>query len=522
MSVTNERLEPNGHVGKPPTLPGAPPAGTLPAADADAPALPHRPPGAEKFEHPLLLQQSPFWSRVILWTLMAAVTSAITWACLAKIEEAIPAAGKLEPQGAVKDVQSPVNGVVKTIYVKEGQAVKAGSLLLSLDPTNAQAQLASLQTVRTALLQENQFYQAQMQGRTIATPTVQIPAQLISLTKSRAAIVEENHLFRAQLNGSSPGVALSPAQQERLQSNQTELDTRSTAARLDTEQLRRQLSQAQVKLVSARNTLKLNQTLLKDVEPLAKSGAISQVQYLKQQQEVESNQAEVEHLIQEQARLQFAITQAQTKVQNTVAVDRKDLTTQLAHNDQKLAEIDSQLAKAIVENQKKVAEIDAQITQAQQTLKYGTLRAPVAGVVFELKANTPGFVVNPAEPVLKIVPQDSLVAKVSITNQDIGFVKAGMAVDVRIDSFPFSEFGDVQGKLIWIGSDALPPTQMQPYYTFPAKIRLERQTLRVHGRDVRLQSGMSLSANIKVRERTVMSIVTDQFTRTADQLKSVR
>ena len=230
----------------------------------------------------------------------------------------------------------------------------------------------------------------------------------------------------------------------------------------------------------------------------------------------------LDQLVQEQGRLQAAIAEAQSKVQNTLAVDRKDLTAQLEHNGQKIAEIDGQLTKAIVENTKKIAETNSQITQAQQTLKYGDVRAPVSGTVFELKAGTPGFVANPTEPVLKLVPTEALVAKVSITNKDIGFVREGMTVDVRIDSFPFSEFGDVQGTLTWIGSDALPPTQMQPYYTFPAKIRLDRQSLMVHGRSVRLQSGMSLNANIKVRQRTVMSIFTDQFTRSAESMKTVR
>jgi len=81
-----------------------------------------------------------------------------------------------------------------------------------------------------------------------------------------------------------------------------------------------------------------------------------------------------------------------------------------------------------------------------------------------------------------------------------------MNVDVRIDSFPFSEFGDVKGQLVWIGSDALPPDQIHPFYRFPAKVRLSQQSLLVNGRQVPLQSGMSVSANIKLRHRSVMSI----------------
>jgi HlyD family secretion protein len=150
------------------------------------------------------------------------------------------------------------------------------------------------------------------------------------------------------------------------------------------------------------------------------------------------------------------------------------------------------------------------------------LKAPVSGTIFELKPSAPGFVINTTDALLKIVPDDTLVAKVYLTNKDIGFVKEGMPVDVRIDSFPYSEFGDVKGKLTWIGSDALPPDQIRPFYSFPAKVKLDRQSIVINGRTVYLQSGMSISTNIRVRQRTVMSIFTDLFTEKTDSLKNVR
>ena len=488
------------------------------------PAFTPKPPQKFKpprFEHPSVLQQSNIWSRAMLWTLLGGSTLALIWACTAQIEEAVPAIGKLEPQGAVKDVQVPMNGVVKTINVKDGQRVKKGDLLLTIDPTTAKAQLDSLQKVRTTLLQENEFYQSQLNGTGSTATAVSIPPQFLNLTKSRTALAAETNLLRAQLDGSGQA-ALSATQQERLKSNQAELNTRSTAAQLASQQLERQLAQTQVKLESAKKNLALNQKILSNVEPLAITGAISKIQYLKQQQEVSTNQSEVDQLEQELARLNLGIQEAQTKVENTIAVDRKDLTKQLSDNEQKLAEIDSQITKAIVENNKKLAEITSQIAQASQTLQYGELRAPTDGIIFELKAHTPGYVANPTEAILKLVPEDALVAKVSITNQDIGFIREGMPVDVRIDSFPFSEFGDIKGDVSWIGSDALPPTQIQPLYTFPAKIKLERQALSTNGRQISLQSGMSLNANIKIRKRTVISILTDQFAKVSESLNHVR
>ncbi|MDZ8139679.1 MAG: biotin/lipoyl-binding protein [Nostoc sp. DedQUE04] len=117
-----------------------------------------------KFDQPVILRQSRKWSRAILWGLMAVTTGTIVWANIAKIEEAVSATGKLEPTGTVKEIQAPVGGVVKKIYVEDGQQVKLGEHLIGLDPTTANAQLDSLKKIRLSLLKENQFYQSQMKG----------------------------------------------------------------------------------------------------------------------------------------------------------------------------------------------------------------------------------------------------------------------------------------------------------------------------------------------------------------------
>lgn len=481
-----------------------------------------------KFEQPVLLQQSPAWSRAILWVLMGVTTGAIIWASVAKIEEAIPAQGKLEPQGTVQEVQAPEGGVVQAIHVEDGQKVEKGQRLLSIDPTAAVAQLASLMKIRTAITQENQFYQAQMRQPSAVISTEQamqrlgLPSQLMSLVESRSALVKENQLFRAQLDSQSPGNQLTQQQIERLQSNQAELSSRVAADKSEVQQLSRQLNQNQIQIASAKDTVAMNQEILQSLAPLTKAGAISRLQYLEQQQKLRTSQAEFDQLQQERERLKLEINEAQSKLQNTIAVDRKNLLTQIAENDKSIAEIDSELTKAIVENNKRLAEIESQISESQQSLRYKEITAPASGTVFDLQAHSPGFVANTSQPVLKIVPDDALIAKVFITNKDIGFVREGMQVDVRVDSFPFSEFGDVKGELVWIGSDALPPDDVYPFYRFPAKVQIQKQSLLINNREVPLQSGMSLSANIKVRQRTVMSIFTDLFTKNIESLKFVR
>ncbi len=481
-----------------------------------------KPPTSVKrdYEHPLILKQGHFWSRAILWGVITILTGTVVWANVTELEEAVAAQGKLEPQGNVKEVQAPTQGVIQEILVAEGQSVKQGDRLLKLDPSTANAQLKSLQQVKLSLTQEVDYYAAILNGTSPANTPQQLPTAFVSLARNRSALADESRFLRAQLTGVTSG--LSTDQQQRLQFKNSETQARTEASQLQAAQLERQLAQAEVKRATAAETLATNQGVLNQVKPLADQGAISQLQYLKQKQEVSANQSEVQQLEQEQQRLALAVQEVKAKTNNTDANDGKDILAQLAINEQKIAEIESQFTKAILENKKRIAEIDSQIQQSQQLLKYGEILAPVDGVVFDLNPKTPGYVTNVTEPLLKIVPQGTLIAQVSITNQDIGFVKPGMPVDVRIDSFPFSEFGDVKGELIWIGSDAAPPTQTQPFYTFPAKIRLHEQRLQVQGKPIALQSGMSLSANIQTRKRKVIDVFTEQFKKGMESLKFVR
>ena len=530
-------------------------------------------------EQAVVLRQSPLWSRGVVWTIVGVTTAAVLWASLARIEQVVPARGDLEPQGTVKEVQAPVNGVVEEVLVEDGDPVKKGQVLVRLDSTASAAELASLRKVRQSIAQESKFYRTLMAQPLDLTQVeraiiqLEISREVAALVRNRTELMEENRLFRIQL-GQSGQKNLSSEQRARLRAALNESDSRAEAARLEVNQLQKQLAQNRVQLadvtyqlgvdrqvlaeirnrnqrsmVEAEKALAIDRKILADVEPLQEEGAIASLQverqrqsiydrqqqmieqqanglveYERQQKQVQTDLAEKERLLEEGQRLHFAIAQAREQLTNTKALSEKDIRDKMAENNQRIAEIDSQLTKVLVENDKRVAEIDSQISRTKVTIKYQELKSPVAGTVFDLQAS-PGFVPQPsqAEPLLKIVPDDYLIAKVDITNEDIGFVRKGMKTDVRIDSFPFSEFGDIKGKVSWIGSDALPPDEINRFYRFPAKIELDSQTLKVKDQEIPLQSGMSVSVNIKVREdRTVLSLFTELFTKKVESLKQVR
>ncbi|MGL5032762.1 MAG: HlyD family efflux transporter periplasmic adaptor subunit [Microcystaceae cyanobacterium] len=537
-------------------------------------------PGFFGTEQSVLLRQSSVWSRGVIWGIISVTVIAIVWANLATIEEVIPATGQIKPQDTVKDIQAPVNGVVKEVLVKNNESVKKGQVLVILDSTTTLSDLESARKIKQATLQENAFYRSVLQEGVnpsqIDTAILQLklPWEVVALAKNRVTLIQENKLYQALLNNQQGIGKLPPEQESRLKMAQFELRSRELAAQMDIQQLEKQLTQADGQLTSAKTqladdkfilksllarnkasigeaakSLEIEKGILGSVKPLLEEGALAKLQVEKQQQsindryqkiiqdeangsvefdkqrqQIQTREAEINRLQEDQKRIMALIGQAKARLVNTTAVTEKELYDRMADNTKKLADIDSQLTKVIVDNNKKISELESQISRAQVTLKYQAIKAPVNGTVFDLKA-TPGYVTPPnqTEPLLKLVPDDYFIAQVDVTNKDIGFVRKGMSAEVRIDSFPYSEFGDIKGKIETIGSDALPPDQINQQYRFPVRIKLDQQYLKTEDRKITLQSGMSITANLKVREkRTVMSLFSELFTKKIESLETVR
>jgi HlyD family secretion protein len=528
----------------------------------------------------IILRQSSALSKGIVWTIVGVTTAAVVWASFATMEEVIPATGQLKPLDTVKEVQAPVNGVVQEVLVKDNQEVKKGQTLVILDSTSSAADLLSAQRIKQATIQENEFYRALLQDGlsedelAIAVVRLKLPWQVATLAQNRATLVTENQFYQVLLGNNIVPANLSPDKMARLRIARFELSTRMTAANMEIKQLEKQLLQANAQLVSAKTqliddqkifadlknrnddslveaqkSLKIEQQILGSVQPLLEEGALAKMQiekqqqsvndryqrmieqringsveYDKQRQQIQTRFAEINRLQEEKRRLENLIDQAKAKFVNTSALTEKEIYERMADNTKKISDIDSQLTKIIVDNEKKLNELNSQISRAQVTLKYQEIKSPVNGIVFDLKA-TPGYVTPPNQtvPLLKIIPNDNLIAQVDITNKDIGFVRKGMRADVRIDSFPYSEFGDIKGTILLVGSDALPPDEAHKFYRFPTRIQLDHQFLKTEDRKIALQSGMSVTANIKIREkRTVMSLFTDLFTKKIESLETVR
>tara|TARA_B100001248_G_C27397844_1_gene467027 strand:- start:1673 stop:2995 length:1323 start_codon:yes stop_codon:yes gene_type:complete len=249
------------------------------------------------------------------------------------------------------------------------------------------------------------------------------------------------------------------------------------------------------KLILISNKLKINEEILNSFEQLIDEGAVSNLELLEQ-------------------KIKFNELKSSLKQVKIEGKRNSSLTNQQIKN------LESEQAKIKTE----LSSLNSQLIRTKVNLKYLSINSPVKGVVFDLKPTSSGYVAQSSEPIMKIVPFNELEADIEIPSNKIGFVKLDMPVEISIDSFPASDFGVVNGKLKSIGSDALPPSQIDQRieYSYPAVVSLDNQELLVkNGVSLPLQVGMSLTANIKLRKVSYVQLLFRTLSNRVDSLKKM-
>jgi HlyD family secretion protein len=238
--------------------------------------------------------------------------------------------------------------------------------------------------------------------------------------------------------------------------------------------------------LTARKNLSLEKTISTRLSKLQKMGALAELQSLQQINKVQQAEGELERL-------------------------RMDRRRQIAILGQQIQALKTELA-----------DIRAKRSESNMAMRYQDVHSPVNGVIFNMKPTGPGFVAQGSEPVMQVVPFDRLRAAVEINSDKIGFVHKGQQADISIDSFPASDFGVLKGAVTQVGSDALPPDQLNQTYRFPAIISLQDQQLKLRsGKALPLQAGMSLTANIKLRKVTYLQLLLSSMRDKSESLRKL-
>ena len=427
----------------------------------------------------LSLQETPVHPapRRIAFALMALFVIALVWAIFGKIDIVAVAPGRIIVSDRTKLIQPLERSVVQRILVKDGDHVAAGQPLVELDPTIAQADIASLMETRKAAQSE--------WLRTRALQQMLLKQELSA--HAHKALVAKNTINQ-ELHQASP-TDWTPADKADAQAQlATEWsDITARLARLSAEHQRRQAEAATVRAMIAKleATLPIARQREQDFQSLTTQGFMSG----------HANQDRTRERIE----LERDLATQQARLQEAQAALREAEQTRGAY----LAETRRSLSERQAQADLKRHQTGQELTKATQREQLATLTAPVAGTVQQLALHTEGGVVTEAQALMVIVPDAASVsAEVQLENKDIGFVAPGQDVAIKLETFPFTRYGTVKATVDKVTQDAVNDEKRGA--VFPATLKLNQTHIDVDGKPIKLAPGMNVTAEIKTGKRRVI------------------
>lgn len=397
--------------------------------------------------------------RVAMGLIMLFALVAVLWATLGRMDIVATAPGRIIPHDRVKLVQAMDTARVTAIHVRDGQSVKAGQVLIELDATETQANTAQVQVDLTAA----RLAAARARG------------MLAVLQGGPAALV-----------GDLAGDAGQRQAEQRLLVGQAQ-EYLTRLQRLDAEIARRQAESRTVgeMVHKLEVTVPIARSRAADYKNLLDQNFVSRHGWLEREQAAIEMERD---LVTQRARIQeieAALVESRRQREALVAETRR-LTLEQLH-----------------EAQTRVAALSQEETKAESRNRYMRLTAPVDGTVQQLAVHTVGGVVTEAQSLLVVVPREkTLVVEAALRNQDIGFVRPGQRAEVKIETFPFTKYGTLEGEVVDVSSDAIQDEKLGLYYA--ARVRLAQTGLNVDGRWVNLAPGMAVTAEVKTGTRRVI------------------
>ncbi len=406
----------------------------------------------------------PKWSRSLLWAISALIVLLIVWASWAEIDIIATAQGKIVPSGRVKVIQPLETGVVKTIFVKEGQHVTAGDKLIALDNTASQADADRL----------NNEWQGQV-------------ADLVRLQHFIQKIKQEK-----EDDAHAEFTPLALNQRLLLESSLQEYQSKIDSFLSEIVKLTAEKKAIKINIIRLTKTLPLITEQVESLQSLLSESMVSRNQYLELEQE-RINQEEMLNL--EHAKAEQISASILSAKQNLTAYR---------------AEIRRNTLQEINQLTRQSESTKQELTKAKRLTALRVLTTPVDGVVEELVIATIGGIVTPAQELLKIVPFSKdggqmLEIDAGLLNKDIGFVHTGQIAEIKIDSFPFTKYGVIDGEVTDISADAIEHEQMG--LLFPLKASMKTDEINVDGKWVKLKPGMSVTVEIKTGTRRLMEFL---------------
>ncbi len=417
----------------------------------------------------LEIQQAPPspLGRAILWTIMAVFVIGVLWATLGWIDIVATAQGKIIPSGYSKIIQPYETGVITAIHAQDGQVVKKGDVLIELDPTQNRAdQNRALNEYRAAK---------------------------VDAARLRALIAGQS-TFEAPADSDPPQVLL---QHQLLRDQLAEYQARVGAAQHLIDQRKAAVDQTRENIRRLEGTVPIETERADIIKKLLEQNAASKLDFLQAEQQRIDRTQELAGQRKKLHQDQSALSEAETNYRALVS----------EFKEKKQVELSTLEVKA--------SSLTQDVTKAWQKAALQRLTAPIDGVVQQVAVHTVGGVVTQAQELLIVVPQDHPVeVAAQVENKDVGFVRNGQIVEIKVETFPFTLYGTIPGKVFSVSDDATPIEKVGLVY--PTRVSMDRSTIHVEGREVNLSPGMAVTVEIKTGQRRVIEYLLNPL------LKSVK
>lgn len=406
--------------------------------------------------------------RAIGLVMILVFATGIAWASLGQIDIVAVAQGKIIPTGNIKVIQPLETGVIKAILVKDGQAVSTGDTLIALDTTASGADQERLtQEYRTALVEAARL-RALIAGKSALKAPKDAPPQTLAL---------QRQMLRDQL----------AEYHARLASAASLINQRAAA-----------IEETQAQIESLETTLPMLQERSRAFEQLLEKKYVSRLQYLQLEEDRINKQQQLAALKQQLAQDRAALTEAK---QNHQAIQSEFKKTHQAE-------------LAVIET--KAASLSQELIKAKTRTRLQKLAAPVDGVVQQLAVHTIGGVVTPAQQLMVIVPKEERIeVEAWVENRDIGFVNPGQTAEIKVEAFPFTRYGTIEGTITSLSKDAVPIEKVGLVYA--ARVAMGKTTIEVENKTVNLSPGMNVSVEIKTGQRRLIEFFLSPLLRGAKE-----
>lgn len=396
---------------------------------------------------------SPY-GRILLWIIVILTVFTLLWSYFGKVDEVAIARGRIVPDGMVKVIQTRETGIIRAIYVEEGQRVKKGDLLIELDPTISQAELESSQRSLKINRYEMERLNAELRGKEIEGGRNKSD-NLILLQKSLKKARDEE--YNAKINSIELVIA----------------------------QKKTALISAEESIEKLEKTLEIVKKQEEALRRLAEKGYASIMEHLQRRKELVRTEKELN----EHKKLAEQMRDSIKEHEKSLEALKK--------------ERERSILNEIIEKERSLAFLEGEVKKAEKRHQLERLYSPVDGTVHGLSMYTIGGVVTSAQPIITIVPEGTpLIVEAMVLNKDIGFIQNGQKAELKLDTFPFQKYGTIEAELFYVSPDAKEDEKIGLVYKI--KLKPKRLTIRVRGRDIPISPGMALTVEIKTGKRRVI------------------